>query len=633
MPEPLFLCGLSKTQRAQYRRGRELQLVGPLANVRLKVNDIRRHLIDNEADLLTDLMEIAIYVFAADCAVRRGGPFLKDMGRYWRRNFHLVIAVRQPGRWSEPERLFALREALEFMSEDTWDFEFLDLESPAPIQEYMNYGDTNADRSGGSTIILFSGGLDSFAGAVHELSTSNRHVVLISRRLRGMTDARQRELASILRQRHPRRVTHVPVSAGLTDDAKACEHTQRTRSFLLTALAIVAAAIEESDRVCLYENGIMSINLPISTQVVGARASRSTHPRSLMLLNQLARHVGEHQIAINNPFIWLTKVEVVRGLCTRPEAGFIRGTFSCSNTRHMSSMTPHCGKCAQCLHRRISTLAAGAADADPGEGYAVDMLIGPRDKDEDLVMAIDIVRSAFEYRRLSDADFAVRFANELAWLTTSFHGIAPPEVAQRTIAMFKRHGDALRDIFVRATGEYAAALVEGTLPDNCLLRAVLPVADMTLEETPIVGFRPPDVQSSGDAEESDGTARAELLIAVDHDRNWVMIEGQGPIAGGKMFHLTVALIELHCQDREEGRRPENYRSLTASELADRLALSNEEGVRQTVSRIRKELKKGCAALGQPTPTSNQLIENVHRQGYRINPARVRVVAPGEIRGA
>jgi hypothetical protein len=129
MPEHLFLCGLSKTQRAQYRAGRELQLAGPLANVRLKVNDIRRHLIDNEADLLTDLMEIAIYVFAADCAVRRGGPFLKDMGRYWRRNFHLVIAVRKPGRWSEPERLFALREALEFMSEDTWDFEFLGLES------------------------------------------------------------------------------------------------------------------------------------------------------------------------------------------------------------------------------------------------------------------------------------------------------------------------------------------------------------------------------------------------------------------------------------------------------------------------------------------------------------------------
>src|SRR5262249_14502459 len=202
------------------------------------------------------------------------------------------------------------------------------------------------------------------------------------------------------------------------------------------------------------------------------------------------------------------------------------------------SMTPHCGKCAQCLQRRISTLAADAVDADPGEGYTIDMLIGPRDMDEDLAMAIDMVRSAFEYRRLSDADFAVRFANELAWLTKSFPGIAPPEVAQRTIAMFKRHGDAVRDIFVRATSEYASALVEGTLPDNCLLRAVLPVADTTLEETPIVGARPPDGQSGGDADESGGTARAELFIAIDHDRNWVVIEGQAPINGGNMFQLT-----------------------------------------------------------------------------------------------
>jgi hypothetical protein len=284
MPEHLFLWGLSKTQRAQYGGGRVLQLAEPSANVRLNVEGIRRRLIDNEPDLLTDLMEIAAYVFAVDCAVHRGGPFLKNMGEHWRRNFRIVISVRQPGRWSEPERLFALRQVLEFLSEDTWTFEFLDLENPPPIQTYMSYGDASTDRSSGTTIVLFSGGLDSFAGAVHELNSSNRHVFLISRQLGGMTDARQRELASNLRQRYPGRVTHVPVRVGLTDDTKAREHTQRTRSFLLGALAIAAAVIEESDRVYLCENGIMSINLPISAQVVGARASRSTHPRSLMLL-------------------------------------------------------------------------------------------------------------------------------------------------------------------------------------------------------------------------------------------------------------------------------------------------------------------------------------------------------------
>jgi hypothetical protein len=237
------------------------------------------------------------------------------------------------------------------------------------------------------------------------------------------------------------------VSAGLTDDSRAREHTQRTRGFLLTA--------------------------------------------------------------IDNPVVWRTKGEVVRELCGRPEATLIRGTFSCSNTRGMSAMTPHCGKCAQCLQRRIAVLAAGAAHADPGEGYVVDLLIGSRDRDEDLAMAIDMVRSAFEYRRLSDAEIVVRFANELGWLTTSFPGIEPAEVAQRIFAMTKRQGEAVRDIFVCATRDYAAALVEGALPDNCLLRAVIPGADIVLDDSPIVSPRAEEVHSGGETEEGGATAHAE----------------------------------------------------------------------------------------------------------------------------
>jgi hypothetical protein len=400
---------------------------------------------------------------------------------------------------------------------------------------------------------------------------------------------------------------------------------------LLTALAIVAAVMEESDRICICENGVMSINLPISTQVIGARASRSTHPRSVMLLSQLARFVGGDQIVIDNPFIWQTKAEVVRELCAREEATLIRGTFSCSNTRGMSAMAPHCGKCAQCLQRRIAILAAGAADTDPGEGYAVDLLIGPRDRDEDLTMAIDMVRSAFEHRRMSNTEFGVRFANELAWVTSSFPGMAPADVARRVIAMAKRQGDAVRDVFVHAATENAAALIEGALPGNCLLRAVFPTADMALDNAPIVSPRPGEVHSGGEAEEGGATALAELVITIDADKKWVLIEDFAPIAGRKSFPLIAALIEVYCKDRDQGRRPENYRTMSASELADRIEPSDEEGVRKTIARIRADLAEGCVALGRPTLAPNQLIQTIHGKGYRINPTTVRVVALGEIR--
>ena len=224
------------------------------------------------------------------------------------------------------------------------------------------------ERVSGASIVLFSGGLDSFAGAVHELLASDRHVVLLSRRVSGMTDSRQRELADELERRHPRRITHVRVSAGLTDETRAVEHTQRTRSFLLTAMAVVAAEIERTNRIRFYENGIMSVNLPISTQVVGARCSRSTHPHSLMLLQDLCRLISQGDITIENPFVWKTKVEVVKELWGKPEGDAIRRTLSCSRTREITKYQPHCGKCAQCLQRRIATLGAGAAEARSGRG-------------------------------------------------------------------------------------------------------------------------------------------------------------------------------------------------------------------------------------------------------------------------
>src|SRR5687768_15838825 len=133
MAEQLFLCGLSPAQRAQHDGGRELHLHGPRPNLRLELDDVRRGLLDEEPKKLADFVEIATYVFAADNLVRRGGVTLKNMGERWRRSFRLVIAVRQPGTWEEPQLLHALCEALGFLSDDSWSFEFEELENPPPI--------------------------------------------------------------------------------------------------------------------------------------------------------------------------------------------------------------------------------------------------------------------------------------------------------------------------------------------------------------------------------------------------------------------------------------------------------------------------------------------------------------------
>ena len=628
MAERLFLCGLSAAQQARYAAGRALHLHGPKANVRLHLDDLRGGLLEIEPELLTDLIEIAVYVFAADCAISRGGPALKEMGAQWRRQFRLVIAVRQPGSWAAPQRLHALREALQFLTEDCWTFEFVELENPPSIQEYLGFSDGDAVKTDGSTIVLFSGGLNSFAGAVTELSSGNQHVVLLSRRLGGMTDQRQIELAHELKVRYPKRVTHVQVHAGLTLETKAHEHTQRTRTFLLISMAIIAAFMEHSDRVRVYENGIMSINLPISTQVVGARASRSTHPRSLMLLEALVRLVGESDVRIENPFIWKTKVEVVQELKNRPEGQLIGHTLSCSRTRDMTHYKPHCGKCAQCLQRRISTLGAEASDADPAEGYAVDLLLGPRQAGEDRAMAVDMIRSALEFRRLSDADFATRYASEFAWLTSGFSDQEPSKVVRRSIDMFRRHGEVVRSIFKQAASDHAGNLIDHILPDSCLLQIVISVPGAELDQDFIGSGSQPDVnEATADEAIADSD---QVVLAVDNAQKRILIEGIGPLTSPAEYRIVSVLANLFREDRETERAPENFRTLSAAKLAEMVSSGGDQVARKAIARVREKISQEHQELYGIALALDAVIENVRGKGYRINPS-VRIVSPDQLR--
>ncbi len=629
MAEHLFLCGLSTAQRVNYNGGRELYLHGPQRNVRLRLDDVRSQLVKVESEeLLTDLAEIAVYVFAADCAVPRGGMTFKKVGADWRRTFRLVIGVRHPGMWREPERFDALREVVQFLSDETWHFEFVDLANAPMIQAYLGLANTDADRSGGTTVMLFSGGLDSFAGAIHELNTSNRHIVLVSRRLGGLTDECQRKLATDLKKLYGGRVTHVGVTAGLTKETEADEHTQRTRSFLFAAIAIVAAAIEESDRLRFYENGIMSVNLPIATEVVGARASRSTHPRSLLLLGQLARLVWGGGIKIDNPFIWKTKVEVIRELMARPERDSIRLTLSCSHTRGIDKYKTHCGKCAQCIQRRISTLGAGAADQDPEEAYAIDLLRGARQDGEARQMAIGMISAAVDFRRLSEVGFATTFASEFGWLTDSFPGHSPDEVARNFIAMFKRHGDAVREIFVNATKEHAAALFDKTLPESSLLRTWYESAGPEMDETYRAKLERPAVEAPN-GNVIDEIETFVVLLALDEKRQRVLIDGIAPIDGPTNYRVISVLAKRHREDREAERLPENYRTIRAAELAHEASVTCDTAGRQAVSRLRGRLTREFAALYPPGLPQDAVIENVHGKGYRLNP-NVRIVDQNEL---
>jgi hypothetical protein len=67
----------------------------------------------------------------------------------------------------------------------------------------------------------------------------------------------------------------------------------------------------------------------------GTRATRTTHPHSLKLLEGFLELVRANDITIDNPFIWKTKAEVIRLLDPPGDKKLIAQSLSCSRTREI----------------------------------------------------------------------------------------------------------------------------------------------------------------------------------------------------------------------------------------------------------------------------------------------------------
>ncbi len=117
MSEPrLVLCGGATSGAASSDASALLlDLQGANPNVFLRIDDISEAMARNVPDVLMDLVELAVYVFAADQATGRGGA--RDTGDRWRRSFKLHVPVRVPDLWSRESVSEALVNVLSFLSD------------------------------------------------------------------------------------------------------------------------------------------------------------------------------------------------------------------------------------------------------------------------------------------------------------------------------------------------------------------------------------------------------------------------------------------------------------------------------------------------------------------------------------
>jgi Queuosine biosynthesis protein QueC len=464
----LFLCSGAKLPQVPSGVGDRrivcLDSIGPDANVNIVLENVARKLNQHLSPRLTDLLEIASYVFTADCATRRGEQWTDGKTTEpWGRDFSFVIPVRDCDFWTRPGVQGLLQEILKFLSNDAYSFTFLQLAEDRHVQEYFNFGDMEDwPFHGVERVLMFSGGLDSLAG-VARTAKEGKKTVLVSHRPMPTLDARQKRLFHELEAIFPGQMIHVPVWVN-KDGAFGREPTQRSRSFLYSALGAIVGESITAGGVRFFENGVVSINLPVADEALGARASRTTHPSSLSLFTRFFSLVTGREFEVDNPFIYHTKAEIVEEIITNGMGDLIRYTCSCAHPMFKSKRQWHCGTCSQCIDRRFAVLASGHEEYDPDTDYVSDVFVGPRKEGYEKNVAVDYVRHGVELERMSEGEIASTFNLQFSRATKNERNRG--EAAAKLIHMHQRHGAdvvrVLRDQLVRHSNTLLCSGLEPT---------------------------------------------------------------------------------------------------------------------------------------------------------------------------
>lgn len=593
----------------------EIHSRGPRASLTLRVQPLSDALKGTVTEHAADLVSIAAYVYWADQLVSRGGE-TDVYGDSWRRSFLLCVPVSDPDCWNDRNVRKRLEDVLRFLSEDVWSFHF----SRATLGEQL-YLDTDpsALRRNPDAVVLFSGGADSLCAAVEAVTVHGAKPALVSHWPAHLIDHRQRTLLENLRERVSSwgfLRTNILVNKA---HSRERDTTQRTRSFLYASLgAGVASALGISD-VILADNGIVSLNLPINDQLLGALASRSTHPKFLWLFNRLIEGVLPSGPRVRNPLWNRTKAEALEALKRAGLGELLQETNSCAHGRGLPNVTPHCGTCSQCIDRRLASIAAGMQEFDLAERYKTDIFRDPLSGNA-LTMVESYARFTREATMMSEEDLFDAYPQLGDCILVD--DPSPHVTATELAGMVKRHAAQVSGVLQREVARASQQLVQHTLPPTCLIQIAVERErrEAQVETRPVIRL--------SEAEENEVRQhrfKGAFVIQVTgqaegRKSNVVMVDRAEVILPDAQFRLFLRLV-VGLHETEDG-----YVTLGALRsgggIADEGVVFAEE-LYQAVSRLRARLGPAVRGL-----RAKQFVE-VSRGRIRLSTHRRFVVVDRE----
>jgi hypothetical protein len=440
-------------------------------NVTLRIEDIHARLLQDVPPVFLDLLEIATYVYCADQATFRGGIDVDTFGGHWRRKFRFHVPVRCFDIWRSEQVQILLRRTIDFLSDDTFEFTFYPATKTPSLQKYLGLTGVDAPKSPPEQVIMYSGGLDSLSGAIKEAVVEKRKIVLVNHRPTPKLNGRLGMLQSLLDEKAGAlRPIHLRVRINKASEMNK-EYTQRTRSFLYVSLGATVAKMLGLNSLRFYENGVVSLNLPVCAQVVGSRATRTTHPKTLKGFQDLLSLIAGQSFMVENPFAWETKSEIIRRLLNADCGPLIGPSTSCAHTWESTNEHSHCGVCSQCIDRRMSVVAAQADAFDPINNYRADVFTESIPKDVDKIMVATYLERANRILAMRDSG---QFIEEFPEVTRvmRFLGPNPDSVLERVFALYQRHAVEVTGAVKTMFSRHADRIISRTLPGDCLLRIV-----------------------------------------------------------------------------------------------------------------------------------------------------------------
>ena len=323
---------------------------------------------ENIPPKIIDLIQIASYIFCVDRMSRRSNRYSINNDS-WPRIFNISLPVIEVDFWNLANTKKILNDALVFMTGDRkYEFNFIKADINAlPAKDLQpslfNEVESEIATATDADIMLFSGGLDSLAGAIERLNENpTRKICLISHRASSNSKGIQDKLVNKLKQIYKDRILKYGFECHIKK-IKTKDETQRTRMFLFSSIAFAICNRLQKNELFVYENGITSMNLPLQADVINGRASRTTHPKTLHLLEKFFRLINPN-FEIITPYRKLIKSDIIEIFRKYNTKQFISSSISCSSTRNKPKITPHCGVCSQCIDRRLAMYAIGLEDED-----------------------------------------------------------------------------------------------------------------------------------------------------------------------------------------------------------------------------------------------------------------------------